>query len=129
MDILNKYFKKRIVKKYIYKITPALAKRYGVLDEYTVLQLEKTVEACQLSVQYLPYAIALFRKKESENTLKLYRIDQSFLDILRKEISNWFFDGYPYKTKDVFGLAKPKAWRGGHNTDALSNRSGMNSRY
>lgn len=129
MNILNKYLKKRIVKKYIYVMAPALVHRYGAQDEYTVLQLEKTTQACQLSSQYIPYAIALFRKKESVNTVSLYRIDQSFLDILRKDISEWFFDGYAYKTRDVINLAKSNTWRGGRNTDALSNVMGRNSRY
>lgn len=129
MRILNRYMKKRAIKKYIFVMTPALANGYGVLDEYTVLQLEQATRICRLSAQYLPYAIALFRKKESENTVKLYRIDQSFLDILRKEISDWFFDGYPYKTKDVIRLAKSNKWRGGVNTDSLSNITGRNSRY
>jgi hypothetical protein len=110
-------------------MAPALIYRYGALDEYTVLQLEKTTQACRLSDQYLPYAIAMFRKTESENTLKLYRIDQSFLDILRAEISIWFFNGYPYKTKDVMNLSRLKAWRGGCNTDSLSNNFGQSSRY
>jgi len=129
MEILNRFLKKRIVKKYISVMAPALVQRYGAMEEYTVPQLEKTTQACHLSEQYLPYAIALFRKKESENTLKLYRIDQSFLDILRKEISVWFFDSYAYKTRDVIDLARPKEWRGGYNTDSLSNRRGQNSRY
>jgi len=110
-------------------MAPVLVKRYGVLDEYTVLQLEKTTHSCRLSEQYLPYAIALFRKTESENTLILYRIDQTFLDILRKEISTWFFEGYPYKTKDVINLARPEQWYGGYNTDSLANRRGQHSRY
>ena len=129
MNILNRYLKKRIIKKYIYEMAPALVSRYGLQDEYTVLQLEKTTEACRVSAQYIPYAIALFRKKESVNTVKLYRIDQSFLDILRKEVSVWFFSGYPYNTKDVIEVAKLKAWRGGNNTDSHSNRLGRNSRY
>jgi hypothetical protein len=129
MEILNRYLKKRLVKKYIYVVAPELINRYGAMDEYTVLQLEKTTQSCRLSDQYLPYAIAMFRKTESENTLKLYRIDQSFLDILRGEISIWFFDGYPYKTKDVINLSRHKAWGGGYNTDSLSNNFGQNSRY
>ena len=129
MEILNRYLKKRIVKKYIYIMAPALVHRYGALDEYTVRQLEKTTEACRLSVQYLPYAIAMFRRTESENTLKLYRIDQSFLDILRKEVSTWFFDGHSYNTRDVINLARSRVWSGGYNTDSLSNSFGKNSRY
>jgi hypothetical protein len=117
MEILNRYLKKRLVKKYIYVTAPALIYRYGALGEYTVLQLEKTTQACRFSDQYLPYAIAMFRKTESENTLKLFRIDQSFLEILRAEISIWFFDGYPYKTKYIMNLSILKAWRGGCNTD------------
>ncbi|WP_049721508.1 DUF6559 family protein [Gilvimarinus polysaccharolyticus] len=129
MNLLNRYFKKRIIKKYIFVMAPVLVARYGALDEYTVLQLEKTTQFCRLSTQYIPYAIALFRREESENSVKLYRIDQSFLNVLRKEISDWFFDGYAYKTKDVINLAKSRKWRGGNNTDSFSNRLGMESRY
>ncbi|WP_020582808.1 DUF6559 family protein [Endozoicomonas elysicola] len=127
--MLNKYLKKRAIKKYIYMMSPELSKRYGALPEYTVFQLEATTKSCGLSEKYIPYAIALFRENESENTLKRYQIDQSFLEVLRKEISQWFFAGYSYTTKDIMSLAKPKGWRGGYNTDALSNVYGQNSRY
>ena len=110
-------------------MAPVLTKRYGVSDQYTVPQLEKAAQECGISMQYIPYAIALYRTKESNRTVKLYNINQDFLDILRNEISNCFFESYPYKTKDVIKLAKPRAWRGGRNTDAISNRIGKNSEY
>ena len=129
MNILNKFLKKRIIKRYIYDMAPVLIRGFGPQEQFTVPQIENAARKCGISMQYIPYAIALYRREESNRTKKLYRIDQAFLDVLRDEISEWLFDGYEYRTDDVVKLSKPKAWRGGYNTDIRSNRLGMNSRY
>jgi len=113
MKIINDFLKKRVINTYIYKMTPKLVKNYGPLDQFTVPQIERVAKECKLSMRYIPYAIALYRHEESNRTKNLYRIDQWFLDILKKEISMWFFEGYKYKTRDVIKLSKPRVWRGG----------------
>jgi len=129
MKLINDYLRMRVVKKYIHEMAPVLVKSYGALDQFTVPQIEQAARKCGISMQHIPYAIALYRHQESNRTNKLYRIDQAFLDILRSEISSWFFGGYTYKSKDVINLSNPRKWRGGYNTDSHSNRMGMGSRY
>ncbi|MES9924712.1 MAG: DUF6559 family protein [Candidatus Thiodiazotropha endolucinida] len=84
-----------------------------LFNRFTVPQIEQAAKKVGISLQYIPYAIALYRHEESNRSIKLYRIDQQFLEILRTEIAKWFFDGYEYRTRDVLKLAKPRAWRGG----------------
>ncbi len=109
-------------------MTLVLAKGYGAQDQFTVPQIEAAIKKCRLNMQYIPYAIALYRHEESNRTLRLYRLDQRFIDILRREISEWFFDGYDFRTKDVFRMAKPRAWRGGHMRSS-ANRLGIGAIY
>jgi len=113
MKILNEFLKKRLIKKYIFELTPALRKGYGLQEQYTVPQIENAAKKCKLSMQYIPYAIALYRHEETYRTIKLYRINQSFLNILRKEISDWFFDGDQYRIRNVVNFSKSKTWKGG----------------
>ena len=99
---------------YLSKLGPTLNRRYGVSDQYTVMQVEKTAAHLKLNMSYIPYAIALYRHEESKNTINLYRIDQDFLNILRNEIANAIFDGdLSYTAQDAIRLGSPKGWRGG----------------
>ena len=82
MKLLNDYLKKRVITKYIYEMAPVLVKGYGLQDQFTVPQIEKSARKCGLSLQYIPYAIALYRHEESNRTINLYRLDQSFLNVL-----------------------------------------------
>ncbi|MEW8692035.1 MAG: DUF6559 family protein [Candidatus Thiodiazotropha endolucinida] len=128
MNILNEFLKKRIISKYIYELAPVLLKSYGPQDQFTVPQIEQAAKKVGISLQYIPYAIALYRHEESNRTIKLYRIDQQFLEILRTEIAKCFFDGYEYRTRDVLKLAKPRAWRGGH-IRSMANRYGKTTTH
>ena len=109
-------------------MAPVLVSGYGPLDQFTVPQIEAAAKTCRLNMQYIPYAIALYRHEESNRTLRLYRLDQTFLNILRNEISKWFFDGYDYRTKDVFQMAKRRTWRGGQ-MHSSANRLGIGATY
>ena len=129
MKILNDYLKRRAIKKYIFEMAPVLVKGYGVIDQFTVPQLENAARKCGLSMQYIPYAIALYRHEASNRTTKLYRIDQTFLNLLRREVAEWFFEGEDYRAKDIINLAKPRVWRGGHIRDMHGNRMGRTSMY
>ena len=129
MKIINNYLKKRIIRKYIEEVTPELIKGFGSKDQFTVPQIENTINKSKISLQHIEYAIALYRYEESNRTLKLYHIDQSKLNSLREEISDWFFGGYRYRLKDVIKLSKPARWRGGRVDDWHSQRMGQNARY
>ncbi len=129
MNFINKYLRKRIISKYIYEMAPVLVRGYGPQDQFTVPQIEQAARKCGISMQYIPYAIALYRHEETNRTIKLYRIDQSFLDVLRKEISEWFFEGAEYRVRDVTKMAKPRQWRGGHIRDIHAHRMGRTSTY
>ena len=128
MQILNEFIKHRLITKYIYEVAPVLLKSYGLHEQYTVPQIEKAAMKCGVSMQYIPYAIALYRHEVSNRTLRLYRLDQGFLDILRDEIAVNYFDGSTYRAKDVFKLARPREWRGGHNR-SRANMYGRTSTY
>ncbi|MEJ1337240.1 MAG: DUF6559 family protein [Candidatus Sedimenticola sp. (ex Thyasira tokunagai)] len=128
MNILNEFLKKRIISKYIFEMAPVLVKGFGPQDQFTVPQIETAARKCDISMQYIPYAIALYRHEESNRTVKLYHINQAFLELLRSEISEWFFEGYDYRSKDVIKLAKPRVWRGGH-IRSMANRFGRTATY
>lgn len=124
MKILSEYLKKRIIRKYIEEVTPALIKGFGSQDQFTVPQIENMIKKQKISLDHVVYAIALYRHEESNRTLRLHYIDQNKLESLRGEISNWFFGGYSYKIKDVIKLSKPAQWKGGRTDDWQSQRMG-----
>jgi hypothetical protein len=128
MAFLAQFFRKRAIRKYIVRLSPELVKGFGPQDEFTVPQIERMIEKCRLSPKYLAYAVAIFRTTAPEVVVSGRRIDQGTLDSMRSEISQWFFEGYPYRTKEVIELSRPVSWQGGANTDRDSNRLGMNSR-
>jgi hypothetical protein len=106
---LNKAFSS-----YLQQLGPALPDRYGLADQYTVLQIEKTAETLKLNMRYIPYAIALFRSEESVNTVDRHTINQEFLNILRREIADAIFDGdISYTAKDTIRAGIPGGWKGG----------------
>ena len=114
MDRRTARRRNRAVKSYLMKLVPELFKRYGRSEQYTVLQIERTIEDLRLNVHFVPYAIALMRYQESENSLDRHQLDQAFLDILRQELADWLFDGdEAYTTSDVRKLSAPRFWRGG----------------
>jgi len=120
-DMFRQYALKQASQDYIKKLGPALLKRYGGAEQYTVKQVEKTVRSLGLEPKYIPYAIAMYRHDESVNTLSLYRIDQDFLNILRAEIADSFFDGdLGYDARDVIKLNKKWVWRGGRSNLRIS---------
>lgn len=125
IDFIRKYKLNNAVKDYLAKLGPSLAKRYGHTDQYTVMQIEKTAKHLKLNMQFIPYAIAMFRHEESINTISLYRMNQDFLNTLRQEVANAFFDGnVNYNAKDTITLGKPKGWKGGMHTNWMANKHG-----
>lgn len=115
INFINKLELNRALKSYLYDLGPALIKRYGQPEQFSVMQVKKTAKDLNISLKYIPYAIAIYRHEQSENTINLYRIDQSFLDILRSEISLAVF-GYKkhYRVSDIIEYIKPMGWKGGN---------------
>ncbi|WP_420890919.1 DUF6559 family protein [Marinobacter suaedae] len=128
IDLIRRYQLRRAFRSYIHTLGPELRKRYGGSDQYTVLQIKKTALHLKLNIQYLPYAVALYRHEQSKNTVDLLRLDQAFLDRLRREVADALFDGSTnYTARNVLALAKANDWRGGPSPDWWSNNLGKTS--
>lgn len=128
IELIRKYQLRRAFKSYIYTLGPELRKRYGGSDQYTVLQIKKTVVHLNLNKQYLPYAVAMYRHEQSKNTVDMLRLDQAFLDRLRAEVAAALFDGNPnYDARDVLALTKAVGWKGGPSPNWWSNNLGKTS--
>ena len=126
------YFRRRRLRKafvdYVFVLGPSLMERYGSYDQYTVKQILATAETLKLNTRYIAYAVALFRREQSENTVKLLGVNQGFLDDLRSEIANSEFDGnINYSTKDVIELSKKAGWHGGPAPEWMANKVGQTS--
>jgi len=114
MDWWRNRKKHKALQSYATKLGPGRVRRYRRLEQYTVRQVERTARDLHLDFRFLAYAIALFRYDESKNTRDRYRLDQRFIDLLRKELAEAFFDGdLRYSTSHVLKLSAPRAWKGG----------------
>ena len=70
----------------------------------------------------LPYAIALYRSEESENTRAIYALSQQCLDALRREIADAYFAGdVQYSAMQVIKLGQGYEWKGGMHTNWMQN--------
>lgn len=119
---------RRAFSKYIHALGPALVKRYGLQDQFTVMQIQATAEHLKLDTRFIAYAVALYRRDESENTVNLLGVDQEFLNKLRSEIAESIFDGnLKYTSRDVLGLSKKIGWQGGDPPSWMANKSGRTS--
>ena len=74
IQLLRSYRRSRIIAAYIRQLGPALLRRYGPLDQYTVRQIEVTARQLGIALDCLPYAVALYRSEESENTRAIYAL-------------------------------------------------------
>lgn len=128
LKYLHKRRLRKAFKRYLYELGPALMKRYGSHDQFTVKQVQATAKELKLDTRFISYAVALYRQDESENTIKLLNVNQDFLDLLREEIAASFFDGnIKYTTRDVLGLSKKLGWRGGPPPNWMANKQGSTS--
>ncbi|MCK5874921.1 MAG: hypothetical protein KAG82_09550 [Alcanivoracaceae bacterium] len=122
IHLLRSYRRSRIIAAYIRQIGPALLKRYGTMDQYAVRQIEATARQLGISLDCLPYAIALYRREESENTRTLYALSQPCLDALRKEIAEAYFAGdADYSAMQAIALGQAYPWKGGMHTNWMQN--------
>lgn len=128
IEFLRKRKLKKAFSKYVHVLGPALSQRYGAVDQYTVKQILATSKDIDIDTRFIAYAVALYRRDESENTVKLLNVDQYFLDTLRMEIASSLFGGnINYKTKDVLNLSKRASWRGGPPPNWMANDQGRTS--
>ncbi|MBW7471579.1 DUF6559 family protein [Marinobacter sp. F4218] len=128
IELIRKFQLKRALRGYVQILGPELRKRYGGSDQYTVLQIKKTVAHLKLDIQYLPYAVAMYRHEQSKNTVDMLRLDQAFLNRLRAEVADALLDGNPnYSARDVLALSKKVKWKGGPSPHWWSNNLGKTS--
>lgn len=127
-EYLRKRKLQKAFRRYIHELGPALSKRYGMHDQFTVMQVQATAEQLNIETQYIAYAVALYRHEESENTINLLGVDQDFLNQLRTEIACSIFDGnVKYSSKDVLGLSRKIGWQGGAPPNWMANNRGQTS--
>jgi hypothetical protein len=128
LDYLRRYRLNRAIKSYVFDLAPALNRRYGMREQYSVLQIKKTARHLGLEPQYLAYAVALYRHEASENSISLFRIGPDFLQMLRREIADGCFHGdTSYRPKDVLRLTEPVRWGGTESPNWLANYFGHTS--
>jgi len=128
IECLRKWKLRKAFKSYIHELGPALIKRYGQQDQFTVMQVQATVEHLKLDARFIAYAVALYRYEESENTINILGVNQKFLDKLRAEIANSIFDGnVKFSSKQVLGLSKRIGWQGGAPPRWMANKHGHTS--
>ena len=126
MKWIDKFFLRRAFTENVVELGPALIKRYGSSDQYTVKQVEATIRDLKLNPDFIRYAIALYRSEESRNTLNLYSIGQSELNELRSEIAKALFPGnLKYTARDVIALNRVKGWGGGTHSNWMANKNGQ----
>lgn len=118
--------RKKAITSYVFKLGPALVKRYGYRKEYTVRQIERTVIDLKLNDDEIGWAIGLYRSSESENSISLYSIEQPLLDYLRSELSKILW-GYEtdFSVQDVLAIAKDVRWKGGRHDNWMANYFGQ----
>jgi len=124
LEFISNYKRNKALREYLGVLGMALNKRYAVKEQFTVMQIEKTIAYLGLSKRFTGYAIAMYRHEESINTISLYRIDQELLDQLRMDIADWFFNGCTdYRAQDVVRLGSPRGWRGGSPNQWVANQA------
>lgn len=129
MPIFRSFFKRRILRKMIAKMSPELIKGYGSREFYSCGQVIQTSKRVNASKRYLHYNVALFCNELDEQASKKLDLTQAELNKLRVELANKIFSGEEYTAMDILKLVAPSQWKGGAMEDDFSNRYGMNSRY
>lgn len=128
MNFLRRHRLRRALDSFVTVLGPALKQRYGKVEQYTVMQVRKTLSDLKLGERYVEFAIAMFRHEESANTLRLLSIDQLQLLRLRQEIADRYFDGNRrFSVGDVLGLNATRGWQGGPAPSWRANRYGRTS--
>ncbi|MDM3870685.1 hypothetical protein QSV34_04900 [Porticoccus sp. W117] len=57
---IQSYFKHRAIKKFMEALSPELKSRYGSPENYTLNQVQKTIDALKLNKKYADFAIFVF---------------------------------------------------------------------
>lgn len=125
LNLFKQRAKTKAIVSYIQDLAPAAVKRYGLRDQYTVMQVQKTIRDLGLNAKFIHYAIALMRHEASDNSIDLHQIDQDYLDYLRYDIADMFFDGdTTFDLTDIVRLGSPGRWGGGHHNNWMANHFG-----
>lgn len=93
MNFLKRYFKKREIRKFIYKLSPLLRKRYGKRKHYSKGQVERTVKDEKLRNDMLHYGYLFYVDEAIANEV-IIKDRSSYQDILhlKEEITEIFSD-------------------------------------
>lgn len=128
LKIFRRHQLRKALKTYVFVLGPSLVKNYGQLDQYKVLQIQKTAQQLKLDMRYIAYAVAMYRHEESSNTRNLVDIDQIILDKLRIEIAHYLFDGNTnYRGIKVLNLSRKRFSRAVPTPSWIANRNGHTS--
>lgn len=114
MFVITQFFKRRAIRQYIKTLSPMLLKFYGPREAYTEGQIAAVLKGSGLSHRYQQYAHALFGVQYPAK---------------HHELANNLFEGSTFNALHVIAIAQPSGWKGGTNTDTLSNHYGQSSRY
>ena len=86
-------FRRRAIRKYLYKVARFLKQDYGSLDSYNAKQVVSTIERHKLGSKHHVYAMAMFSSlTEFERHFEKSSANQSYEET-RQEIADTFFDG------------------------------------
>lgn len=88
--IFEKWKRKRAIKVFLTKLPSDLAKGYGVQEFYTEGQVEFIVSTNNYPKKYVGYALVSFLS-EDDAVKKIGNMD--LVNLLRKEVAEYFFDG------------------------------------
>ncbi|UJJ31358.1 DUF6559 family protein [Halopseudomonas maritima] len=119
---------RRAFRRYLGELGPALLKRYGPQDQFTVRQVLATIHDLRLDTRFAAYAVALYRHEASSNCVALLGVDQPLLNSLRREIALALFSGNSgYTVNDVLSLTCRPGWQGGPAPDWMASKHGRTS--
>lgn len=128
LDYLRRRRLRRAFRRYLGELGPALLKRYGPQDQFTVKQVLATIHDLHLDARFAAYAVALYRRDASSNCIALLGLDQPLLDSLREEIALALFSGDgSYTVSEVLSLTRKSGGRGGPAPDWMANKHGRTS--
>ncbi|MFN3712254.1 MAG: DUF6559 family protein [Alcanivoracaceae bacterium] len=125
LNYLRSLKRRRAIDGYIRRLGPALLRRYGLADSYTVRQIKATARSLKLDMDYMTDAVALYCRVASPDSVTLYSLDQSALDQRRQELAEAFFAGsIGFTARQVIDLGRPWGWHGGRHENWWANRIG-----
>jgi hypothetical protein len=125
LNYLRSLRRRRALGDYIRRLGPALLRRYGFSDCYTVRQVKVTVKSLGLDPDHVADAIALYCRLASPDSVALFSLDQQGLDQRRLELAEALFEGrIDFTASQVIAMGRPWGWHGGRHNNWWANRNG-----